>query len=345
MPPPIPSPRPLPVVVLSRDIGYDAARSAHRAGELLRVRPGAYLHGGLPAAPWARRETLALAHCVAVARQLRSRPVLSHESAALVHGAWLTFPRAVTHVAVSSPPHKPDIADIRRHYSPDLSEDEITVVGGLHVTSLERTALDCALTLPARRALPVVDSILRMLARPNRFDRARSDSAMAAARDSLRARLAELGRRSGVVRARAVVEHADGFSESPGETDLRWIAVSRGLPGPVLQLRVVTADGDYYTDMGWEFDATSSPTTAARGVAAEFDGAGKYTDGSGPGSLFAEKQREDAIRMTAFLMHRFVDRHLRDPDAAFARLCRGFPSTLLDAIRPVPALMQLPRTT
>lgn len=87
MPSSIPSPRPLPTVVLSREIGYGTARAAHRAGELVRVRRGAYLHDDLPAQPWARREVVALAHCVAVARQLPSRPVLSHESAALIHGA------------------------------------------------------------------------------------------------------------------------------------------------------------------------------------------------------------------------------------------------------------------
>lgn len=340
MPPSIPSPRPLPTVVLSREIGYGTARAAHRAGELVRVRRGAYLHDDLPAQPWARREVVALAHCVAVARQLPSRPVLSHESAALIHGAWVGPTAAITHLAVSAPPHKPDVADIRRHHAPDLTDDEITVVNGLRVTTLERTALDCALSLPPRRALPIVDSILRMLARPNRFERERSEVAMSAAREGLRTRVADLGRRAGVIHARAVMEHADGFSESPGETDLRWIAVSRGLPRPVLQLRVATDEGVFYTDMGWEFGGASP--RGARGVAAEFDGAGKYAETSGQGSLFAEKQREDAIRATGLIVHRYVDRHLRDVDAVFARLCRGFPQSLVDGLRPVAALMHLP---
>lgn len=343
MPPSIPSPRPLPTVVLSREIGYGAARSAHRAGELVRVRPGAYVHGDLPASPWARQEALALARCVAVSRQLTSRTVLSHESAALVHGAWVGRTDGITHLAVSSPPHKPDVADIERHHSPDLTDDEITVVNGLRVTTLQRTALDCARTLRPRRALAIVDSILRMLARPNRFERERSDVEMSAAREGLRARLAELGRATGVVRARAVVEHADGFSESPGETDLRWIAVSRGLPRPILQFRVATEEGVFFTDMGWEFDGGLLPGGTARGVAAEFDGAGKYSDTSGgPGALFAEKQREDAIRATGLILQRYVARHLHDADAAFARLCRGFPHEVVNALRPVAALIHLP---
>jgi hypothetical protein len=225
---------------------------------------------------------------------------------------------------------------------PDLNDHEITVVNGLRVTTLERTALDCARTLPPRRALPIVDSILRMLTRPNRFERVRSDAAMTAARENLRARLAQLGRCSGVVRARAVVEHADGFSESPGETDLRWIAVSHGLPRPVLQLRVATDEGVFFTDMGWEFGGRGSRGGAARGVAAEFDGAGKYLETSGPDSLLLEKQREDAIRATGIIVHRYVDRHLRDADTAFARLCRGFPPALVNSVRPVAALMHLP---
>lgn len=342
MPPPIPSPRPLPTVVLSRDIGYDAARSAHRAGELTRVRTGAYLHGSLPAEPWARRELLALARCVAVSRQLPSRAVLSHESAALVHGAWVLRPTDRTHLSVRWRPHKPDVPDISRHYAPDLTEDDIITVGGLHVTTLQRTALDCAMTFPPRRALPLVDSILRILARPNRFSRERSVGAISAARDALREKLDGMGPRSGVVTARGVIEYADGFSESPGESDLRWIAVSRGLPRPELQFLVRTAEGDFYTDMGWDLERGGFGPAEARCVVAEFDGSGKYAGSSR--ALFAEKLREDAIRATRAVMHRYADRHLADADTAFARLCRGFPRSILDNLRPVPALMQLPTT-
>ncbi|PFG39113.1 Transcriptional regulator, AbiEi antitoxin, Type IV TA system [Georgenia soli] len=340
MPPPIPTPRSLPAVVLSRDIGYDAARSAHRAGVLTRVRDGAYLHGELPAETWARREVLALARCVAVSRQLPGRAVLSHESAALVHGAWVRSPTDRTHLSVPWRPHKPDVPDISRHYSPDLSEEDITTVGGLRVTTLERTALDCALTFPPRRALPLVDSVLRILSRPNRFSREQSDSAMATVRDTLRAKLDDLGRRPGVVSAREVIGYADGFSESPGESDLRWIAVSRGLPRPVAQFLVRTAEGDFYTDMGWDIEREGFGAGEARCVVAEFDGTGKYA--GSPRALFTEKLREDAIRATRAVMHRYADRHLTDADAAFARLCRGFPRRILDSLRPVAALMQLP---
>ncbi|WP_418605241.1 hypothetical protein [Georgenia sp. SUBG003] len=230
--------------------------------------------------------------------------------------------------------------DLRRHYAHDLTQDDLTVVGGLQVTTLERTAIDCALTLPPRRALPVVDSVLRMLARPNRFDRERSESAMTKARQGLRAKLADLGRRNGLVAARAALQYADGFSESPGESDLRWIAVAGGLPEPTLQLLVATDEGDFYTDMGWDLRRYAPGPLAPRRVVAEYDGAGKYL--SSPESLFAEKQREDAIRARRTVMHRYVDRHLRDPRSAFTRLCHGFPRSVLDHLKPVAALMQLP---
>ncbi|WP_418606524.1 hypothetical protein [Georgenia sp. SUBG003] len=64
---------------------------------------------------------------------------------------------------------------------------------------------------------------------------------------------------------------------------------------------------------------------------------------SSPESLFAEKQREDAIRARRTVMHRYVDRHLRDPRSAFTRLCHGFPRSVLDHLKPVAAFRrQLP---
>ncbi|WP_345040659.1 hypothetical protein [Georgenia daeguensis] len=335
---------------MSRDIGSSAARTGTRSGELIRVRPGAYIEGPLPAAAWAARETVALAHAAAVVRQLSTPVVLSHESAALLHGCWVPGLDGTTHVLQRSMPSQPGADAISRHHSRRLPPEDITEVHGLPVTSLERTVTDCALTLTPRRALAIADSGLRVLARPDRFERAASAARLEAARARLKARLENLRGARGVVGARAVVEHADGFSESPGETDLRWIAVSRGLPRPTAQLRIDTEEESFYVDLGWILDAEAGSGAVSRLVAAEFDGAGKYAASSpwpdagpdGRTSLYAEKIREDAIRGTGVTFHRFVNHHLRNADAAFSRLCQGFPPSVLASLAPVQGLIRRP---
>ena len=336
---------------MSRDIGTGAARTGTRSGDLIRVRPGAYIEGPLPAAGWAARETLALAHAAAVVRQLSTPVVISHESAALLHGCWVPGLDGTTHVLQRSMPSQPGTDDISRHHSRSLPPEDVTEVHGLPVTSLERTITDCALSLAPRRALAVADSGLRILARPDRFERAASVARIEAVRTRLSARLEHLRGARGVVGARAVIEHADGFSESPGETDVRWIAASRGLPRPVAQLRVDTEEGSFYVDLGWILDAETDGGAVRRLIAAEFDGADKYAAATSPqrdegrddrASLYAEKIREDAIRGTGATFHRFVNRHLRDPDAVFSRLCRGFPPSVLASLAPVPGLIRRP---
>jgi hypothetical protein len=335
---------------MSREIGGSATRTRHRTGELIRVRAGAYLQGPLPDAAWAARELLALAHMSAVFQQLSAPVVLSHESAALLHGCWVPGLDGTTHVLQRTMPSQPGTDDISRHHSTHLPPEDITEVHGIPVTSLERTLMDCALTLSPRKALAIADSGLRILARPDRFDRVASVARIDSVRRRLSARLESLRGARGIVRARAVIEYADGFSESPGETDVRWIAVSRGLPKPVTQLRVETVEGTFYVDLGWLVDAGGG-RSGNRLVAAEFDGAGKYAAANPPGlggapeagaSLYTEKVREDAIRGTGATFHRFVSRHLGDVDSVFARLCRGFPDHVLATLAPVPGLNWLP---
>lgn len=335
----IPGPRPIPAVVLSRDLGHDAARERSRPPGLIRVRRGAFVVGPLPEERWAQREMLALAACAAAVRQFGSS-VLSHESAALVHGAWVPWTSGLTHLTSEARPGAHTSADVKRHVAA-LPASDITVVNGLPVTTLARTAVDCARLLPARVALPVVDSILRRLCTPDRFARPASEDRIEEARRELQDRLDDYRGARGVVRARAVVAAADPFAESPGETDLRWVALAHGLPRPAAQLAIRMDSVSYYADLGWVLGQDGNRHV----VVAEFDGAGKYRAEAGDdagSALYEEKIREDALRAAGIIVHRFVARDLRQPRAAFARLCRGFPSAVVAGAAPVAVLLDLP---
>lgn len=331
-----PGPPTLPSVVLTSDYGRDAVRAARRRGRLAQVRRGAYVVRPDGSPPWVRREHMALAACVAAAAELRCEYAFSHETAALIHGCWLSGMDGFTHVTQRTRPSC-GRGGLRRHQG-RLPAGDITVVNGLPVTTLERTVEDCARAMPPRRALAVADSALRILARPDRRDRAGSAVRLEAARAELLERLDRRRGDRGVVRARAVIGWADGFAESVGESEMRWLAVANGLPRPISQMPVLTERGEYFTDLGWRLAATG--TDERWTVAMEYDGADKYQ--RGPESLYAEKVREDAIRAVVHRFQRFVAADLRSPDRAFARMVGAFPSGVRRAHRPVPGLKSVP---
>ena len=340
-------PRKPPDVVLSRDVTHDALRLPHRAGLYFRVRRGAYTRPSAATTLWARREHNVLAQCAALARQLSCQFVFSHETAALIHGCWIREVDDVVHVTQTTIPSTVGPRNLRRHFSPRLPDDDVTVVHGLRVTTLERTVEECARTMSPRDGLAIADSAIRILARPDRFDRAASTRGIARVRNRLRARLEAKPGARGIVRARAVVKYADGFSESPGETDLRWVAVSRGLPRPTSQFRIRTTEGTYYTDLGWVVAEghNDGGRSLGRVIVAEYDGISKYGAGPDGTPLYAEKTREDAIRATGVVVHRFARRSFDDTDQLFATLCGGFPTEILQNLVPVPGLTILPSGT
>lgn len=321
----------LPELYLTRDVGYENVRAALGAGTLTRVRTGAYI--ALPAKLSARDRTrqMALARAAAVHAQARGDIVLSHETAALLHGLTLWRIPSVTHVSQRANPSGRRVPEVRRHNAP-VADAERTVIAGLPVTDLERTVLDCARSMHPRDALVVVDSAMRRVADADRRFPEQSKRRADQWRTRLLGVLATLGTRPGVPRARAVIEHADSLAESAPETVLRWIAVSRGLPPPTVQLRIDTRLGVYYADFGWQGDGWCA--------VCEFDGRVKYQQDDATlaaRTVELEKAREDAIRETGAQMRRFVSRDLSAERATFARMRQMLPSSV--DIRPVHQLM------
>lgn len=336
-------PRPLPRVVLSSDLGVNATREARKRG-LVQVCRGAFVEPLADGPRWATAQHLAAAGVAAAARRLTVRAAFSHESAALVHGLWLLQAPEEVHV---TQPYKPrrQTSALRRHTA-ELPAAEVTEVGGLRVTTIERTIVDCAKTMHPRDALVVADAGMRLLLQPRRDDGEEAVERI----EVLRRRLLDMverGARHGRPQARAVITHADPRSESPYETVIRWIAVGRGLPKPILQVRFAVRGRTYYTDLCWLFEFTVDGRTFRVRLLCEYDGEQKYAGedldlavNTAVERVLAEKRREDDLRsMPWTTMARFDRRDTRREEETFRRLCAFLPPSYTARLRPVPGLL------
>lgn len=318
-----PEPPPLPRLRL-------AAASSHsdrgcRPGEL-RIARGVYLLPTSGLEPWEQKREVTLARCAGALLASPSTPALSHECAAIVHGlpCWEQEPDVQVISRARAPrPRTPlprvsyaagdrrlkgrGASIVRRHR--DLADDETTMVSGLRVTTLKRTMLDCALDLPVRESVCVLDGGMRALCAPSRRLGACLGRDPEELREELTARLASMGSRRGVRRARAALALMSPWSESPGESVLRWIVAAGALPSPTEQEHVhdVRSGTHAYLDLAWP--------DAMLGV--EFDGYAKYTSRA---DLRAEKAREMVLRRHGWRVLRVEWRELRDPDAVLRRL-------------------------
>jgi hypothetical protein len=255
-----------------------------RSGELGRLRRGAYVDALLPADPADRHRLLVHATVAG----LRLRAVVSHQSAAVMHGLPLwDVPLDRVHVT-RSPPASNDTGRVLRCHVARLRDDEIEEVDGLPVTSLVRTALDLARSLPHEAAVVALDAALRQ----GRLHR-----------DVLRERLFDLAGTPGSRAAARAVDFADGRSESVGESRSRVLLHRWGVGPSSLQFEVRGEGGLLVarTDFAWE----------EHGLLGEFDGRVKYgrllRPGQEPGdAVFEEKRREDAVREERWGMTRWV---------------------------------------
>ena len=339
---------PLPQVVLSRDLGVNAVREAAAHG-LVKVMHGAFAAPLADASSPLAADHLARARIRAVSHRLTKEAVFSHESAALVHGLWLLETPAAVHITQSYKPRASTPA-LRRHAG-TLPTSDVVEVQGLPVTSVERTIADLAKSMHPREGLVLADSGMRLLVQPERGRRATAEELSDQVRTRLLAKV-EGGPHQGRRQARVVAAYADPFSESPYESVVRWIALSRGLPRPVLQQRFDIRGNTYYTDICWEFELTIDGIAFRLRLIAEYDGEQKYLAGAdgdadpeaAAQAVLREKRREDDLRSLAdTTVQRFDRSDVRPVEATFPRLCAALPPSYRVSLRPVPELVGLAR--
>jgi len=281
-----------------RAIGDPDQRLRGAAGkrELVRLRRGAYVRRA--DAERDDRDAAYRLRIVAVVGTRRSAVVLSHHSAALLHGlpvadAW---PRDV-HITEPRESRRRSKNGVVVHRSASLGD--IVEVDGMLVTSVVRTVIDLAADGAFADAVCVADAALRL----------------GVERDELRAEV-EARPGPGRARARRVVEFADPLAETSLESWSRASIEELGFPRPVLQHPVPTPRGIRRLDLAWP----------EIGAGAEADGLWKYgaiaeaAGMSGLDAFRAEKEREAEIRMQLRAFTRWGVDELRDPEKLRRRL-------------------------
>lgn len=234
----------------------------------------------------------------ALHRQLVGPIWFSHTSAALLHGLPLLHPPTRTHLTQRHRPSSRADPTLIRHTRP-LNPGDTTILDMLPVTSLRRTSLDCALTLPALEALTILDGAL----------------GGGLSVEDLSADLRAMHGASGTAHARWCLERADAGAESAGETATRFTLLRHGLAVAQSQIAVEAGAGNYRIDMGW-------PELM---IGIEFDGKMKYTRlaRGDPGEVvFREKRRQDDLERAGWVIIRVTWADLLRPAAFITEVHR-----------------------
>lgn len=282
------------------------------AGALKRVRRGWYVTTQEWEGLWSEgRHLLQI-----VALHLSSAspgPVFVGVSAAVLHGLPL-YRHAPRHLHV----HLPGASHSHlrfgvAHHHVGLAAEDVEEIGGIRCSSLDRTILDVACSLPEEAALSCADAALREIAvvgqvqDADRAERWRFGLGQRAERLHVR----------GVRRARRIIAFADGRAQRPGESVSRLQLSRLGFTRYELQVPVVADGKQYWMDFAF-------PGARRFG---EFDGRGKYLDDGLRGELtaddvvMAEKAREDAVRgVTGWGFARWGSEHIVTAELLGARL-------------------------
>lgn len=272
--------------------------AAVRSGITLRLRRGAYVRtaywNGIK--PWIRDALLIHAHFESTGGLAR----YSHVSAARLHECHVWDVGSMIHVATAyANSLKSAGSDVRTHRMA-LEPSDLTTLwtaDGREIlaTSIERTVLDCARTLPLEHAAVIGDHALHK----------------GASLTSLRQMLDRSKVKRGGRRALDLLDVLDGRSESVGETRTRLLLRSFGLHMFIPQFEIPTPSGLFRADF-------ADPLTR---IVVEFDGSGKYTDYKPAEEvLLAERRRENALVDEGWLVLRLEWKHLVYPAEVRRRL-------------------------
>lgn len=279
------------------------------AGRWMRVRYGQYAE--VPdlsrLAPWERE--LARHRLTVYGAMNAMRPgsvAVSHQSALVLHALpmWRIDLSEVHLTRLDVRRHSGPVAGVRYHRGV-LSADDLTRVGSLPATTASRALVETACTVPFEETVVVADAALReQMINEHELRRL--------------LRLTEFW--PGSATARAALAFADGLSESVGESRLRVLFHTEGLPAPAMQV--------VYRDRHGIIGRVDFVFIEFKTIV-EFDGLVKYADASGD-ALVREKIREDRLRALGFEVVRTTWSDLDRPQqtaagirAAFARALRS----------------------
>ena len=193
-----------------------------------------------------------------------------------------------------------------------LRDGEIEVVGGVPVTSVLRTAFDCACDEPPHNALSIADSALNRYCRPDPWHRDACATRLRSSHACWEELMARHRGRRGIEQARAVLAAATPWAVSPGESVLRWMTLVVGLPEAIAQFPVPGLSKDRFLDLGWPDHR----------VVAEFDGRIKYHSEE---DVFLEKLRQDELESLGWRFFRATWSSLSDMRTQADRLLAVFP--------------------
>lgn len=282
-----------------REAGF-GDRSIQRlvaSGVLMRIHYGTYLRRS----HWdslsteARERTVITMHDFGVCGRTAARFVYSHTSAARLHRLKLWNADSLVHITQNSKPSSTGCSAGTRIHTSHLSNEHVTILGSLRATTLERTVVDCCMAMSYKQGLILTDSALRN----------------GASMELLRQMAEALPRHRGVRNLRKVLAHADGRSESPGETLTRDLLRELRIETPQLQVWIDTRRGSYRADFAWP----------SKRVVLEFDGKGKYFDYRPTDeAVFSERKRESALVEAGWTVLRIEWKDLFDEGTFKARV-------------------------
>lgn len=251
------------------------------------------------------------AHAAAARLAIGGRGVVSHRTAAALHGVALLGPPGPAELTVPPGVLSPRAAGGLRLATAGLPAHHLTTAAGLPVTTPARTVVDLGRSSPFRAGVVAVESALRQGA----TDRAELDRV-----------LRECWTWPGIRRAARAVDFAGDGSDSALESLCRLAFHAGGLPSPQQQTVLIDPrDGwSARVDFCWEPYRT----------VVEADGRHKYDD---PQVLWREKLRQERIEELGYTVLRVTwTQIVHRPADTVARVLRAFArcGSLLPIARP-----------
>ena len=167
----------------------------------------------------------------------KRRAIVTGVAASAIHGAeWVDADARIELIYAHTHPYPPAGIVARNER---VTDDEVTSIDGIPVTTLARTALDLGRYQPRDRAVARLDALMR--------------AAPFSCEEVLQLAKRYRGAR-GVKSLKNALPLVDGGAASPRETWLRLIYIDAGLPKPTTQIPIFDNDGTLLrtVDMGWE---------------------------------------------------------------------------------------------